>query len=184
MVFGKSPRKVRGLIPRCTVTSQFKSSYRLDSLASAVSWQRKTISSHASVRQLARQTRAELADLEPHLITIYLNGELREVPESLTLAALLDWLKLPGDRVAVERNREIVPRSTWAETSSNPVTDWKWYTLWVAAWSIRRSACIHQTGTGSRRGRIFSCLRENQAPSSGACKTHESFLHIPRSHSR
>jgi thiamine biosynthesis protein ThiS len=45
---------------------------------------------------------------------IYLNGELREVPEGLTLAALLDWLKLPTDRVAVERNREIAARSTWA----------------------------------------------------------------------
>ncbi len=55
-------------------------------------------------------------DLEPSLVNIYLNGELREVPEHLTLAALLDWLKLPADRVAVERNREIAARSTWAET--------------------------------------------------------------------
>ena len=50
------------------------------------------------------------------MVNIYLNGELREVPEALTLAALLDWLKLPAERVAVERNREIVPRSKWAET--------------------------------------------------------------------
>jgi thiamine biosynthesis protein ThiS len=47
---------------------------------------------------------------------IYLNGEPREVPENLTLAALLEWLKLPADRVAVERNREIAARFTWAET--------------------------------------------------------------------
>lgn len=51
---------------------------------------------------------------------IYLNGEQREVPENLTLAALLDWLKLPGDRVAVERNREIAVRSTWAATLIQP----------------------------------------------------------------
>jgi thiamine biosynthesis protein ThiS len=49
-------------------------------------------------------------------MTIYLNGELREVPENLTLASLLDWLKLAEDRVAVERNREIAARSTWGET--------------------------------------------------------------------
>jgi len=51
---------------------------------------------------------------------IYLNGEQREVPENLTLDALLDWLKLPGDRVAVERNREIAVRSTWTETVIQP----------------------------------------------------------------
>ena len=54
------------------------------------------------------------------MINIFLNGELREVPETLTLAALLDWLKLPADRVAVECNREITPRSAWAETIIQP----------------------------------------------------------------
>jgi len=49
-----------------------------------------------------------------------MNGDLREVPENLTLTALLDWLKLPADRVAVERNREIAARSTWAETIIGP----------------------------------------------------------------
>jgi thiamine biosynthesis protein ThiS len=53
-------------------------------------------------------------------MTIYLNGEQREVPQNLTLAALLDWLKLPADRVAVERNREIASKSTWAETIIQP----------------------------------------------------------------
>jgi thiamine biosynthesis protein ThiS len=53
-------------------------------------------------------------------MNIYLNGELREVPENLTLAQLLDWLNLPAERVAVERNREIAPRSTWAETIIQP----------------------------------------------------------------
>jgi len=50
------------------------------------------------------------------LITIYLNGEAREVPEGLTLAELLDWLKFPSDRVAVELNSEIVPKARWPET--------------------------------------------------------------------
>jgi sulfur carrier protein len=50
------------------------------------------------------------------VLAIHLNGETREVPEGLTLAALLAWLKLPAEGVAVERNREIVPRARWAET--------------------------------------------------------------------
>jgi len=49
------------------------------------------------------------------LISIYLNGESRQVPEGLTLAALLEWLKLPTDRVAVEHNLEVVPKARWAE---------------------------------------------------------------------
>ncbi|HEY6293445.1 MAG TPA: sulfur carrier protein ThiS [Terriglobia bacterium] len=50
------------------------------------------------------------------MISISLNGETREVPENLTLQALLEWLKLPADRLAVERNLEIVPRTRWAAT--------------------------------------------------------------------
>jgi sulfur carrier protein len=51
------------------------------------------------------------------LITISFNGESREVPENLSLQALLAWLNLPADRVAVERNLEIVPRRSWEETT-------------------------------------------------------------------
>lgn len=50
------------------------------------------------------------------MITIQLNGEAREVPDGLTVVALLNWLKLPADRVAIERNREIVPREAWGQT--------------------------------------------------------------------
>ena len=39
------------------------------------------------------------------------NGESREVPEETTVAGLLDLLGLSGRPLAVERNREIVPRS-------------------------------------------------------------------------
>ena len=44
------------------------------------------------------------------------NGETREAPDSATLAELLASLGIDGRRVAVERNREIAPRSQWAET--------------------------------------------------------------------
>lgn len=50
------------------------------------------------------------------MISISLNGEPRDVPGDLTLVALLEWLKLPQDRVAVECNRKIVPREGWAGT--------------------------------------------------------------------
>ncbi|MGH9469626.1 MAG: sulfur carrier protein ThiS [Terriglobia bacterium] len=54
-------------------------------------------------------------------MNIVLNGEEREVPEGLTVGMLLRLLKLPADRLAVERNREIVPRGEWDTTpvSSN-----------------------------------------------------------------
>lgn len=50
------------------------------------------------------------------MMTIQLNGAPREVPEGLTLAALLKWLGLDPDRVAVERNMQIVKRSEWGDT--------------------------------------------------------------------
>jgi thiamine biosynthesis protein ThiS len=51
------------------------------------------------------------------LIAIQLNGEKKEIPEGLNLTSLLELLKLPADRVAVERNLEIVPRARWGETA-------------------------------------------------------------------
>jgi thiamine biosynthesis protein ThiS len=49
------------------------------------------------------------------LIRITVNGEAREVPLATSVAALLDLLALPGKRVAVERNQEIVSRGRFAE---------------------------------------------------------------------
>ena len=46
---------------------------------------------------------------------IQLNGEPREVPDGLVLAALLEQAGLAGRRVAVEVNGAIVPRSRHAE---------------------------------------------------------------------
>jgi thiamine biosynthesis protein ThiS len=43
------------------------------------------------------------------------NGETREAPDSATLADLLASLGIDARRVAVERNREIAPRSQWSE---------------------------------------------------------------------
>ena len=46
-------------------------------------------------------------------IEIRLNGETHELPASLNITQLLDHFELPKDRVAVERNRTIVPRPQW-----------------------------------------------------------------------
>lgn len=47
---------------------------------------------------------------------ITVNGDKHEVPDQLTVAALLERFGLPTVRVAVERNRDIVPRRLFAET--------------------------------------------------------------------
>jgi thiazole synthase len=46
-------------------------------------------------------------------IEIFLNGESREVPGSMNVAQILEFFSLPKDRVAVERNRSIVPKTDW-----------------------------------------------------------------------
>lgn len=48
---------------------------------------------------------------------IIVNGESCEVPEGLAVPALLSHLGLPADRVAIERNLEILPRAKWIDTS-------------------------------------------------------------------
>jgi len=49
-------------------------------------------------------------------IQIVVNGEPREVPAGLGVTGLLSHLGLPADRVAIERNLEILPRSLWIAT--------------------------------------------------------------------
>ena len=46
---------------------------------------------------------------------VTVNGQERELVAPVTVAALLDTLGMAGKRVAVEINREIVPRSRHAE---------------------------------------------------------------------
>ena len=47
-------------------------------------------------------------------ISVTVNGEPREIPEGATVAVLLAQIGLDIRKVAVERNLEIVPRSTYA----------------------------------------------------------------------
>jgi len=49
-------------------------------------------------------------------MTVTINGERREVPERLSVAALLDHLGFVNRRVAIERNLELLPREQWQQT--------------------------------------------------------------------
>ena len=46
---------------------------------------------------------------------ILVNGNTTEIPEGTTMAGLIDRLELSGQRLAVEVNEELVPRSRFAE---------------------------------------------------------------------
>jgi len=47
-------------------------------------------------------------------VQLFINGQdYPDIPDGLSVAALLVHLGLPEKKVAVERNREIVPKSTF-----------------------------------------------------------------------
>lgn len=50
-------------------------------------------------------------------ISLTVNGKDMEVPAGLTVAGLLDHLGIERESTAVERNRDIVPRSRHDETT-------------------------------------------------------------------
>ena len=53
-------------------------------------------------------------------IQIVVNGQVRHVPESLSLALVLARLEVAPDRVAVELDRNIVRREDWSHTMVAP----------------------------------------------------------------
>lgn len=50
-------------------------------------------------------------------MVLTINGEKKELPTVATLEALVEQLGMKADRVAVELNREIVPRGEWAQAT-------------------------------------------------------------------
>ena len=50
-------------------------------------------------------------------MVVTINGETREIPAQLTLAALVQHLGLTDGPVAIERNREVVPRAEHAQVA-------------------------------------------------------------------
>ena len=49
-------------------------------------------------------------------MVVVVNGQQRELPEPLTLAALVELLALSPQRIAVECNQRLVTRSRYADT--------------------------------------------------------------------
>ena len=48
-------------------------------------------------------------------VTIWVNGDQRRVPAGISVAGMLREIGIDPAKVAVERNLEIVPRSTFAK---------------------------------------------------------------------
>jgi len=51
---------------------------------------------------------------------VTINGERREIPDGLNVVALLEHLGMRRERVAVERNLDILPRSEWQKIRVEP----------------------------------------------------------------
>lgn len=47
---------------------------------------------------------------------VQVNGEVRELPEQITLDQLVRELSLAPERLAIELNREVVRRAAWPQT--------------------------------------------------------------------
>lgn len=50
-------------------------------------------------------------------MNVTINGESQEIPDGLNVAELLIHLGIAADRVAIERNRDILPRAQWQGTA-------------------------------------------------------------------
>jgi sulfur carrier protein len=50
-------------------------------------------------------------------LTVQVNGEALRLPAGASIARLLEELRVSTPRVAVERNREIVPKADYATTA-------------------------------------------------------------------
>ncbi|MBV9302235.1 MAG: sulfur carrier protein ThiS [Acidobacteriaceae bacterium] len=55
--------------------------------------------------------------MQSELITVWINGEPKQVWPNHSVSALLEALHIPGDRVAVELNKSIVRNRDWDKTT-------------------------------------------------------------------
>ncbi|MDQ6892480.1 MAG: sulfur carrier protein ThiS [Acidobacteriota bacterium] len=53
-------------------------------------------------------------------VAVRVNGEEIRLPEGASVASVLERLRVSTPRVAVERNREIVPKAEYAKTQLVP----------------------------------------------------------------
>jgi thiamine biosynthesis protein ThiS len=49
-------------------------------------------------------------------VELVVNGDARQVPPGLNVSGLLTHLGIAGQRVAIERNHDILPRAVWDRT--------------------------------------------------------------------
>ena len=75
----------------------------------------RTLEAMAGRTTRAEKPAAKSQQQRSHM-KLAINGESREFPDGLTLAALVAQLGMKADRVAVELNLEIVPRDEWKAT--------------------------------------------------------------------
>lgn len=57
------------------------------------------------------------AEVDPPEVSVIVNGQKQQLKKGTTLRELLDKLGVASERVAVERNRQIVKREDWASTT-------------------------------------------------------------------
>lgn len=50
------------------------------------------------------------------MVTIYLNGEARDIPAETDLLRLIEFFTLPSKRIAIELNKSVVRRADWPAT--------------------------------------------------------------------
>ena len=73
-------------------------------------------SSHQAAPRHSQTCVVASAPMSQASIEVIINGETRTVLQGTTVAALITELGLADRRVAVERNREVVPRAEHAST--------------------------------------------------------------------
>lgn len=69
------------------------------------------------VKSSLRLVHIELALRKSIRMKLQINGEDRDFTAPLTLNGLVEQLGMKQDRVAVELNRDIVPRDKWPQTN-------------------------------------------------------------------
>jgi thiamine biosynthesis protein ThiS len=53
-------------------------------------------------------------------VQVIINGATQPVPVGLNVSGLLAHLGIAGNRVAIERNQDILPRTEWGQTAVLP----------------------------------------------------------------
>lgn len=76
---------------------------------------RLRVNAPVAVQQAALWAQTRLCGKAMHLV---INGEDHDdLPDALTVAALIAYLNLPEKKIAVERNLEVIPKSRYEQVT-------------------------------------------------------------------